>query len=307
MIKQILHSIQFGDMQSYLSIAAFPIFCPPRENPFEYHTLADAMKSDLITITEVDQGGSVPELKLVSKSETPVLILEGEEVMGAKQNRIIVTTILVAEKGEVIIPVNCTERGRWSYNSPKFRDSGNISSFDVKREMKDSVTDSLFFRKVHSADQLKTWEKIEELHSRSGTYSTSGSRAMSDAYSARMPELNEILGHFPVLDGQRGIVFFMENKIAGLEILSRPDIFAKLHEKICKSYFIGGFLSDRPTLPASALKKICQNFIQNAMHQETHEFKSVGLGTDVRMRGRNVLGSGLVYNGELIHGAFMES
>ncbi len=193
------------------------------------------MQADLITMTEVDQGGSVPELKLISKSGTPVLILEGEEVMGAKQNRIIVTTILVAEKGEVIIPVNCTERGRWSYNSPKFRDSGNISSFHLKREMKESVTDSLFIRKVHRADQIKT------------------------------------------------------------------------REKICKSYFIGGFISDRPALPASALKKFCEDFIKNALRLEAHEFKSVGLGTDVRMKGLNMLGSGLVYNDELIHGALMES
>ena len=305
MIKQILQTVHFGQMQSYLSIAAFPIFCPPRENPVEYHTLEDAMKSDQITITEVDQGGSVPELRLTSKSDSPVLILEGEELMGAKQNRIIVTTILVAEKGEVIIPVNCTERGRWSYTSSKFKDSGNMSSFDVKREMKDSVTDSLFLRNVHRADQIKTWDKIEELHSKSGTDSTSYSRAMSDAYSAKMPELNEILGHFPVLEDQRGIVFFMENKIAGLEILSRPDVYAKLHEKICKSYFISGSLSDRPNLPASALKKIGKDFIQNATHQETHEFKSVGLGTDLRMKGGNMVGSGLVYSEELIHGAFI--
>ncbi|HNS18685.1 MAG TPA: hypothetical protein PKI34_12790 [Bacteroidales bacterium] len=305
MIKQILHSIQFGEMQSFGSIAAFPIFAPSKDNPAEFYTLPEAMSTEMITVTEVDQGGSVPDLKVSSLADKPVLILEGEELMGAKQNRIIVTTILVAEKGEVIIPVNCTERGRWSYTSSKFKDSGNMSSFDVKREMKDSVTDSLFLRNVHRADQIKTWDKIEELHSKSGTYSTSYSRAMSDAYSAKMPELNEMLSHFPVMGDQRGIVFFMGNRIAGLEILSRPDVYAKLHEKICKSYFISGSFSDRPNLPASALKKIGEDFIQSASRLETHEFKSVGLGTDVRMKGENLLGSGLVYSDELIHGAFI--
>ncbi|MBP6978867.1 MAG: hypothetical protein PHD61_08280 [Bacteroidales bacterium] len=307
MIKQILQTIQFGEMQNYRSIAAFPIFCPPRENPVEYDTLADAMLTGLITITEVDQGGSVPELKLTGGSEKPILILEGEELMGAKQNRILVTTILVAVKGEVIIPVNCTERGRWAYNSPKFRDSGNLSAYDVKREIKDSVTNSLFFSNKHRANQIRTWEKIEELHSKSGTYYTSGSRAMSDAYSAKMPELNEILDHFPILEGQRGILFIIDNKIAGLEILSRPDIYSRLHEKICKSFFISGFSGDRPNLPAGELNKMCEDFIQSAAGLETHEFKSVGLGTDVRLKGKNILGSGLVYSGELIHGAVISS
>ena len=305
MIKEILKAIQFGEMQSYRSIAAFPIFCPSRDNPIEYYTLADAMKSDLILITEVNQGGSVPELKLISKSDRPVLILEGEELMGARQNRILITSILVPEKADVIIPVNCTERGRWSYNSPKFKDSGNMSSFNVKRNLKESVTDSLFSWNIHRADQGKTWENIEELHSEAGTFSTSGSRAMSDAFAAKMPELDEILTHFPVSPGQRGILFFIENKLAGFDLLSRPDKYQLLHDKICRSYIINGIVSDRPNLPASALKKMCEDFVHIASDLPPHEFKSIGLGTDVRLKGKNVLGSGLVYSDELIHGAFV--
>jgi len=51
---------------------------------------------------------------------------DGEELAGAKQNRVINTTILLRENSETIIPVSCTEQGRWSYASAEFFDSGII-------------------------------------------------------------------------------------------------------------------------------------------------------------------------------------
>jgi len=37
----------------------------------------------------------VPELRLVNRAERPVLIVEGEELVGAKQNRVVNVTKLV--------------------------------------------------------------------------------------------------------------------------------------------------------------------------------------------------------------------
>ena len=63
---------------------------------------------------EVSRGGSVPELKVVNKSDRMLLILDGEELVGAKQNRIVNTTILIAGNTATVIPVSCVEQGRWS-------------------------------------------------------------------------------------------------------------------------------------------------------------------------------------------------
>jgi hypothetical protein len=63
---------------------------------------------------EVSRGGSVPELKVVNKSDRMLLILDGEGLVGAKQNRIVNTTILIAGNTTTVIPVSCVEQGRWS-------------------------------------------------------------------------------------------------------------------------------------------------------------------------------------------------
>jgi len=57
----------------------------------------------------------VPELKVISQSDRPILLLDGEELVGAKQNRVLNTTILLREKAETNIQVSCVEQGRWSY------------------------------------------------------------------------------------------------------------------------------------------------------------------------------------------------
>ena len=62
----------------------------------DYLTLEQALDRDFVQITEMDQAGSVPELRLINKGKKKVLIVEGEELVGAKQNRIVNATFLIA-------------------------------------------------------------------------------------------------------------------------------------------------------------------------------------------------------------------
>jgi len=86
--------------------------------------MKEALEKAVLIVTEVSEGGSVPNLKVANKGDAPILLLDGEEVAGAKQNRVLNTTILVGGKSEVVIPVSCTEQGRWTYSSREFFEIG---------------------------------------------------------------------------------------------------------------------------------------------------------------------------------------
>jgi hypothetical protein len=57
---------------------------------------------------------------VVNRGPEPVLIIDGEELVGAKQNRVVNLTILVAAQSALTIPVSCVEAGRWTARSRAF-------------------------------------------------------------------------------------------------------------------------------------------------------------------------------------------
>ena len=120
LIKNYLEKIKIGKGQSYKNLTLYPLLSD-EVIPFDYLTLDEALSQNLIEVVEVNQHGSVPELRVINKSDKMVLILDGEELVGAKQNRIINTTILIPANETVKIPVSCVEAGRWSYDTQFFR------------------------------------------------------------------------------------------------------------------------------------------------------------------------------------------
>ena len=82
------HQLTAGPTRTWKSIPC----CPATGTPWPMPPLTEALVQNLIAVTEVCEGGSVPELKVVNKSGTMVLILDGEELIGAKQNRVVNTT-----------------------------------------------------------------------------------------------------------------------------------------------------------------------------------------------------------------------
>mgnify|MGYP001485673302 CR=1 FL=1 len=100
----------FGDVQSHGALAVLPIMAELPTGP-DYLTLSEALAAGTLVITEINEGGSVPELAVMNEGDLPVLLLDGEELAGAKQNRVVNTTILLKEHSKTVIPVSCVEQG----------------------------------------------------------------------------------------------------------------------------------------------------------------------------------------------------
>ena len=116
-----LASITLGPAVVIDNLTMFPLL-RTGANPasLEYSVLDEALAAGVAEITEVSEHGSVPELKFVNRGPKPVLLVDGEELLGAKQNRIVNLTILVAANSALTIPVSCVEAGRWRSSSRAF-------------------------------------------------------------------------------------------------------------------------------------------------------------------------------------------
>ena len=118
-LTHLFASFQLGELRTHKGIGLWPVFAEIHPKPC-YITLVEALALDGFKITEVSEGGSVPSLRVINETPQHVLLFDGEELKGAKQNRILNTTILMAAGSALDVPVSCTERGRWSYESNEF-------------------------------------------------------------------------------------------------------------------------------------------------------------------------------------------
>ena len=105
-IRNYLEQAKVGRKRSYRNLAVFPILSPYAA-AVDYIMLDEALDEGLIEVVEVDEEGSVPELRVTNRSPKMILVLDGEELVGAKQNRIVNTTILIQAKSTTVIPVSC--------------------------------------------------------------------------------------------------------------------------------------------------------------------------------------------------------
>ena len=118
--------IRIGQAIRHEGLSVFPLFAEP-VGEVEYVLSDEAIREGSVTVEEISESGSVPELLVENEGDVRVLFLEGEELIGAKQNRILNTTVLIGAHTKTKIPVSCVEAGRWGYQSRKFGSGGTCS------------------------------------------------------------------------------------------------------------------------------------------------------------------------------------
>lgn len=266
-----------------------------------YGTLAEALRDGVIVVTEVNAGGSVPDLKVINDADSSILLLDGEELKGAKQNRVLNASVLMDAHSETIIPVSCTEAGRWAYTSDTFKASGYVMSRDLRANRTRSVSASLDRTQQYRSDQSAVWRDID--HMAEAAAVESPTRAMADIYAAKEKELDACLDAFSHVPNQKGLIVFVNGKVLGFDLISRAAAYEALHPKLVKSYVMDALLQKKSGRRKATLDD-GRAFVKETQSCSQKKFKSTGLGWDVRFEGGTIVGSSLVYNETAIHSAF---
>lgn len=299
-IKKYLSSFQFGEVQHFKNMAVLPILTPLDDSP-EYLVLKQALEQKMLIISEVSQEGRVPELKVINKGEMPVLLLDGEELAGAKQNRVLNTTLLLEKKSETIIPVSCTEQRRWSYTSRDFSESGTVMIPKMRKMKSQTVSDSLHESREYRSDQGTVWTSIDEMSQRAEVHSRTA--AMSDVYEAKTKELDAYLNVFLGIPQQKGLLTFIDEEVVGFDFLSLNSAYVLLHPKLVKSYAMEALLQKAPKTEKPD-KERAKDFLKEASKTKEKKYESVGKGWDHRFEGKKLVGSALKVDKKVIHMAF---
>jgi hypothetical protein len=297
-LNELLIETLLGEAAAHANLTLFPLLggehAPPR-----YLTLDQALAEGRFRIEEVSQAGSVPTLRAINPGERPVLLLDGEELVGAKQNRVLNLSILVPAKTTLEIPVSCVEQGRWGYRSADFSASGSAHHASGRAYKTQSVSASLRSGGAASADQVGVWRdiaaKAERMQVQSATL------AMADLYEGHRGGVQDYVKALPANTGQRGALFAIDGAVVGLDIFDSADTLAALLPKLVRSYALDAIETlGRPEhLPTP--RQAAADFLAQVSAAQGEAFPALGLGEDLRLTGPALSGGALVLDAKVVH------
>jgi len=305
-MKQILDQaldVKIGAPATFKNMTVFPLM-GSQANAADYLTLDEALAQKLAAITELSEGGSVPELKFVNSGDKKVFLLDGEELVGAKQNRVINLSIMVPAGITLVVPVSCVEAGRWHHRSREFSSAPRAHYAEGRAKKMAQVSESMKASGHRASNQGEVWNHINEKFSRFG--SSSPTSAMSDIYEQQSVRLEDYVRSFAPAGNQVGAVFAIEGKVVGLELFDAPETLRKLFPKLLRSYGLDALDRARSD---SAETRACQipteakaaAFLRKVTKAKEEEFPALGEGQDLRLTGPRLTGAALGVDGRVVH------
>ena len=268
-------------------LAVFPVFGP--EPRLQYRAFVQAAELGAL-VKEVESGVVVTRLSVENPMDLPLLVYEGEEVLGAQQNRTFDVTALVPAGERILVPVSCVERGRWDHapHREALRPSPQAADPSLRRTKRATAN------AAGRVDQNEVWAEVAGRLAEHGVHSQSA--AMSDLYDHRRPDLDTLGRAIHHVDGQIGALACVSGQPVALDLVSRADVFAALLPLLAQGYALDalGRTESEPD-PRRA-----QNLLRSALAAPRRERRTVGLGRAFVLDTGVPIGAGLEHERELI-------
>jgi hypothetical protein len=270
----------------------------------DYLLADEAIADKKVEVTEVSEAGSVPALLVNNPTDVPVLFLEGEELRGAKQDRVLNTSVLIAAASKAMIPVSCVEPRRWRRMSRFFGSGGGYASSKLRHVLKRSVNLSAQQGQGHGSDQTEVWKEVGRQMTSLGSSSPTG--AMADTYSAHRENLAEFRARLQYVEGAIGLAVTVGVKVVSVDLFDKPITCCKVWPRLLTGLVMDALESGTET-ECPSVDNVCEMLValRNASWRPTpaagagEEFHSDWTGDHHA--------SALTCGGTLLHGSLIAS
>ena len=276
-------------------------FLTSEQNTLEYISGPKALEAKQIVVKEVSEQANVNKIFLENTSSHFVFFIDGDIITGAKQNRVLNTSLFLAPKSKIILPVSCVEQGRWNYSKPIFDKSQNIVTSGLRAKKVKSVSENLKKNKTFSADQEEVWNEVHLNCIMANEHSDTSD--FNILYERKYDEFDNVLKSFKLENNANGISVFVNNKLLHAEVFNRNDIYAEYFPKIIRSasletYRLKSF--DKVMIATEAFYKT-QELLDNVEKLEHSENPGVGIGIEKRFETDQFTGFELIHLNKVVH------
>jgi len=295
-VAQPLKGIELGDVQIHRNLAMWPLLGGGGDGA-DYLLLGEAIGAGLVRVTEISEGGRVPEMKLTNTADLPVLVLEGETLVGAKQNRTTNLSILAPARTTIVIPVSCVEAGRWDAAAPEAEVSDHLHMAQARAAKVSSVSHSLYHCGQAFSDQGQVWQGIDEASIGLGVRSPT--RSMSAIFEAHASRIGGFTAALQPVERQIGALFAVAGAPVGFDLFAHEPTLRAMLPKLIRSYAVDALREGEGNgVPARAAAEAFVGAVEAAA---VETFPAVGLGTTIRLVADGLVGGGLVHDDRLLH------
>lgn len=266
----------------------------------QYLTAGRALRAGLLEITEVSGGGIVNTVRATNRGDQPVLVLDGEELVGARQNRIANVSVLIAGQSTVRLPVSCVEQMRWAWRTRFFADSRQTMPPDAHRRHMRAVHETLRRSGSFRGNQIEVWravaEQVRRLRVRPPTL------ALDEVYAGHEARLARYEDGLEAQRDQVGALFAINGEFVSLQLFDAAATFAELQPKLVRSHALQALLQENePEALAEPGAAAADWFLAALSEAPVSRFAGVSLGENLRLESRAVTGSALVVEDRLVH------
>ncbi|NJD08985.1 MAG: hypothetical protein FIB01_00585 [Gemmatimonadetes bacterium] len=300
--------VKIGSSQRLEGLTLFPLLAPAGAR-LPYELLAEAVAAGTLAIGEVGEG-TVPALLAKNAGAADVLVLDGEQLIGSRQNRTTNRSIVLPAHSQTELPVYCMEHGRWHFASDAMAPAPQHSPAKVRRRAREveaarAAAGSIPMTMLREA-QGDVWNDVAETVAKVGGASATGD--LNAAYEANRSRLADWEQAFPRQDGQVGFLAFAGQQPLGLDLIGCHRLYERLHERLLRGYIMDALehASDVPAAGARSARRprasagAAAAYLDAVRHAERTPAPTTGKGQYCVLRGL-VIGGELTEADRLVH------
>jgi hypothetical protein len=225
-----------GEPEVHGNLAVYPIYLPGGgEKMDDLLTMSEAMKTDRFKITELEDGAVVNSLEVRNNTGKNVVLLAGEIIRGAKQDRIVSYDTVVPPEGTFYIDAFCVEAGRWTEVSDNFAYNDEMAPSAIRGSAQGY------------GDQGKVWEEVSKCNAERGVFTESDALTASysdEDYQEKVAEYKEAFENIADDKNVVGVIVVSGGEIQAGDIFAGHGLFAKVWPRLLTSFAMDAALSD---------------------------------------------------------------
>ena len=226
-------------VQDREGLTLFPLLTE-QTDPLPHQLLSEALAADSLNVLELEQA-RVSTLIVENLAPHPVLILDGEQLLGAKQTRMVNRSVVMAGESKTEIPVSCVERGRWRFTTSKFYGGRHWSPASVRRKARDVEARRVRMGVAADAATLSEaqgdiWNEIDEVQDAMDQHSPTGS--LDEVSQSIEHNIFDWAEDFPVLEKQTGVLAFLNGRPLAFDVIGSRELYARIHDRLMRGYIM---------------------------------------------------------------------